>query len=216
MRTTDKKSEEYSTSLCNQSGTYSKGAIETAFVSGFNSAMEEIGESAGYVIAERRRQINDKKLDAAHDDKWVDGELAQAASCYALPPFIVERNGLNSCCMTKRFPTLWPPTWKDRWWKPAKNDSIDERLQELSKSGALILAEMDRLQRAKRKTYDGRNPGRTLFISEEEYYAIKNSISSIHQVIGAFNHEGIAKARRLEFAKKLENLIERYEGGAKQ
>lgn len=104
METTDEKAEEYSAALYNQSGTYSKGEIETAFVSGFNSAMEEIG---------------------------------------------------GSC--------------------------------------------------------DGSKPGRLLFVSKDEYYAIKNSISSIHQVIGVFQHEGPAKTRRLEFAKMLEDLIKRYE-----
>ena len=43
MKTTDEKSKEYSSILCNQSGIYSKGEIETAFVVGYNEAMGEIG-----------------------------------------------------------------------------------------------------------------------------------------------------------------------------
>lgn len=88
----------------------------------------------------------------------------------------------------------------------------------MSKSGALILAEMDRLVRSENnvEVEDYSRYGHTLFISQDEYYAIKNAISSIHQVIGAFNHEGMAKTRRLEMAEKLEGLIKRYERGINQ
>ena len=39
--TTDQKSEEYSGRLCNQSGKYTKGEIETAYVTGYNDAERE-------------------------------------------------------------------------------------------------------------------------------------------------------------------------------
>lgn len=39
--TTDQKSEQYSAILCNQSGKYTKGEIETAYVTGYNDAEQE-------------------------------------------------------------------------------------------------------------------------------------------------------------------------------
>lgn len=39
--TTDQKSEQYSGRLCNQSGKYTKGEIETAYVVGYNDAEQE-------------------------------------------------------------------------------------------------------------------------------------------------------------------------------
>lgn len=39
--TTDQKSEQYSARLSNQSGNYSKGEIETAYVTGYNDAEDE-------------------------------------------------------------------------------------------------------------------------------------------------------------------------------
>ncbi len=54
----------------------------------------------------------------------------------------------------------WP--WDPKWWKPLYNDEedqtpdeIDNRIRELTKAGALIAAEIDRLQRKKDKCTDG-------------------------------------------------------------
>jgi hypothetical protein len=41
-------------------------------------------------------------------------------------------------------PKFWP--WKPWWWKPSTN-----RIDELVKAGALIAAEIDRLQRIRTK-----------------------------------------------------------------
>nr|DAT27588.1 MAG TPA: hypothetical protein [Caudoviricetes sp.] len=204
MKTTDEKAGEFSASLSNQSGTYAKGEIETAFVCGYNKALEEIGSNALACIMERKRQIEMEGFDLKRDDSYTDEELPCLAASYLMAPLYRK---------TKVIPPYFPRRWDWSWWKPAKDNSVKERLRELSKSGALILAEMDRLVRSENnvEAEDYSRYGHTLFISQDEYYAIKNSISSIHQVIGAFNHEGMAKTRRLEFAKKLENLVERYE-----
>ena len=37
---------------------------------------------------------------------------------------------------------FWPYTWAEKWWKPSPGD----RIRELEKAGALIAAEIDRLQ----------------------------------------------------------------------
>lgn len=39
----------------------------------------------------------------------------------------------------------WPFEWS--WWKPANPPSLQGRIRELAKAGALIAAEIDRLQR---------------------------------------------------------------------
>ena len=82
------------------------------------------------IAAERQRQVNEVGWDESHDDNHCFEELAIAAGCYALPP----RIGVRS--------EHWPWDWN--WWKP----SPDNRIRELVKAGALIVAEIERLQRA--------------------------------------------------------------------
>lgn len=41
-------------------------------------------------------------------------------------------------------PRYWP--WEPGWWKPGKGNSYADRVRELVKAGALIAAEIDRLQ----------------------------------------------------------------------
>lgn len=61
MKTLDEKSEEYSASLCNQSGTYTKGEIETAYVVGASENKElTIGElgTFGQALESLKRGFN--------------------------------------------------------------------------------------------------------------------------------------------------------------
>lgn len=80
---------------------------------------------------ERSRQIQDEGWTPEHDDGHQHGELAKAAACYATPE--------ESRFMLGRH--IWP--WDEAWWKPEPHD----RIRELVKAGALIVAEIDRLQR---------------------------------------------------------------------
>ena len=91
--------------------------------------------TALYEIAEeRRRQVKSEGFDASHDDKWINGEMADAAASYAMS---ATRPGTRT---NHWFPAdLWP--WDRSWWKPATK-RID-----LIKAGALILAELERLDR---------------------------------------------------------------------
>jgi hypothetical protein len=81
------------------------------------------------VLAERQRQVSAEGWTPEHDDKYPPGELAKAAACYAIhePDFT-------------HVPSFWP--WGASWWKPT-----DSR-RNLVKAGALILAELERLDRA--------------------------------------------------------------------
>lgn len=87
---------------------------------------------AELIASERQRQINNEGWNTSHDLKHKKGELAQAAMVYAMPLKI--RSVLQP---TK----LWP--WNLKYWKPG------ERIDELTKAGALIAAEIDRLQQIK-------------------------------------------------------------------
>lgn len=81
------------------------------------------------IIAERVRQVRAEDWDESHDDNHIFGELAKAAACYAFPPEIGTRT------------EHWP--WDFGFWKPTP----DDRIRELVKAGALIVAEIERLQR---------------------------------------------------------------------
>lgn len=84
------------------------------------------------VIAERQRQQSVEGWTPEHDDEHCNGELAMAAVCYINETGTVNRNGGK--------PWGWP--WEASWWKPKG------RRRNLVKSGALILAEIERIDRA--------------------------------------------------------------------
>lgn len=85
------------------------------------------------ISAERERQIEEERYVSKNDDIWSRGELAGAAACYAM-------NGttLAGDTLLKK---VWP--WSDACFKPTP----DNRIKELVKAGALIVAEIERLQR---------------------------------------------------------------------
>ncbi|MFU4235735.1 hypothetical protein ACM7EH_32120, partial [Pseudomonas aeruginosa] len=80
------------------------------------------------VQAERRRQIEAKGWTPEHDDLYCSAELPRAAAAYIL-------NGAND-----EAPAIWP--FVAKWWKPRDARSNYVR------AGALILAEIERLDRA--------------------------------------------------------------------
>lgn len=82
------------------------------------------------VVAERRRQIEVEGWTPEHDDTHVNGEMASAAVCYA------HTAGRSAHHI---FNYVWP--WSSQWWKP------DSKRRNLVKAGALILAEIERLDR---------------------------------------------------------------------
>lgn len=88
------------------------------------------------IIAERKRQIEVVGYDAAHDDGHQRAEMAMAAACYVYPRGITQR-------YREQVPLVWP--WAKRWWKPEPGS----RRRELIKGAALIVAEIERLDRAR-------------------------------------------------------------------
>ena len=89
------------------------------------------------IAEERARQVSSEGWTAEHDDAHKDGELAVAAAIYAAPGY--ERS--NKPRVRGAIIQFWP--WDMSWWKPCR----DNRVRELVKAGALIAAEIDRLQR---------------------------------------------------------------------
>ena len=82
------------------------------------------------ILTERRRQIEAEGWAPEHDDEHGAGEMAAAAACYAL-------NAAGCGCEVAR---NWP--WDGSWWKPST------ARRDLVKAAALILAEIERLDRA--------------------------------------------------------------------
>ena len=83
------------------------------------------------IAAERERQVIEEDWSNSHDEgEHPDGELAAAARCYALDPILKEED---------ESPRDWP--WAEKWWKPK------DQISDLVRAGALIAAEIDRIQR---------------------------------------------------------------------
>ena len=93
------------------------------------------------VAAERRRQIEAEGWTPEHDDEHSAGQFAGAAGCYArhvnARGWVIDTPFDNYT--TESPPMEWP--WADSWWKPTTPR------RDLVKAGALILAEIERLDR---------------------------------------------------------------------
>ncbi len=88
-----------------------------------------------HIADERAKQLEKYNWDAENDDQYTYGSLIHAAICYAAEGYF-----------TKDLDIVWP--WEDAWWKPG------DKIANLSKAGALIAAEIDRLERLKDKEDD--------------------------------------------------------------
>lgn len=94
------------------------------------------------VAAERRRQIEAEGWTPEHDAAHASGCMATASACYALAA--AAQSPDNNASWRMRFANaandLWP--WDREWWKPAAPRRM------LVKAAALLLAEIERLDRA--------------------------------------------------------------------
>ena len=95
------------------------------------------------IAAERTRQIEDEKYSSRHDDQHNRGEMVGAAIQYASLVYTATSDP-NHKLSTLPVPMFWP--WEEKTWRPS-----DDIVRNLVKAGALIAAEIDRLQRAKAK-----------------------------------------------------------------
>jgi hypothetical protein len=103
-------------------------------------AQTALTDAARDVLAERCRQVEAEGFTTARDDGYADGQLAQAGAAYALAVADHTNHTINSgAAFYTRSPDIWP--WSEKWWKPTSPRRA------LVKAGALILAEIERLDR---------------------------------------------------------------------
>lgn len=98
-----------------------------------------LSQAAQDVLSERQRQVTAEGWTPEHDDEHNNQELAAAAACYALCAYRPEEAWVRgpARCVP---PKYWP--WVSRWWKP------QGPRRDLVKAGALIIAEIERIDRA--------------------------------------------------------------------
>jgi hypothetical protein len=99
------------------------------------------------ITAERQRQISAEGWTIDHDDSHSEGEMACAAGIYALiagSGATDYRNAYQGYSLNDYLQAIidhyWP--WDRKWFKPTN------RRRDLVKAGALIVAEIERLDRA--------------------------------------------------------------------
>lgn len=93
------------------------------------SGVGSLSNAVQSVISERKRQQSAEGWTPEHDDKYDESQLLWASSCYVL----------NTIQPFNRMPMDWP--WASEWWKPTNPR------RDLVKAGALILAEIERIDR---------------------------------------------------------------------
>ena len=107
------------------------------------------------IVAERRRQVEAEGWSIENDDEHDDCSLAHAAAAYALGEGLGTKAASYRDDVSggrgetpvwgvreRKVPLAWPSSWDARWWKPSN------RRRDLVKAGALIVAEIERLDRA--------------------------------------------------------------------
>lgn len=98
-----------------------------------------LGNAIHDVANERARQVNEEGWVPAHDDRHTNGCLAQAAACYAA----------NAAGWAPRYGSApyWP--FDQEWWKPK------DKRRDLVRAAALIVAEIERVDRAQQSNPSG-------------------------------------------------------------
>ena len=99
------------------------------------------------IAEERARQLRGEGWSAKHDDAHRRCELVMAAVCYAAKAaeqnvYIQKRTSKGHLFMDP-----WPSSWDSRWDKRHSHRGVATKVRMLEKAGALIAAEIDRLQR---------------------------------------------------------------------
>lgn len=110
------------------------------------------------IAKERRRQIEEENWTEEHDDDHTSGELALAAACFASPILLFEKEDRYVNQTTYRDPFPWEGKWDRRYTDKGGNviqapETLygAARIDILAKAGALIAAEIDRLERASKR-----------------------------------------------------------------
>lgn len=108
-----------------------------------------IKDGVEQISEERYRQVLKEGWTPEHDDEHTENQLANAAATYAMDADC--RDALMHLvydCEMLGIPPTWP--WDEKYYKPTP----DDRIKELRKAGALIAAEIDRLNRVNKSKTD--------------------------------------------------------------
>lgn len=113
--------------------------------------MDDLSQAAVDVLAERRRQVEVEGWTAKHDEHHHRGQLAKAAAAYAYFGSLTETQRKIGSDQTSVFHSIvqqlfpaWGTSyggWDWQWWKPKS------RRQDLVRAAALIIADIERLDR---------------------------------------------------------------------
>ncbi|MGV2930190.1 hypothetical protein ACE3G8_04110 [Vreelandella venusta] len=110
---------------------------------------------------ERQRQISEEGFDAAHDDAYVQGTLANAAECYARAAKLTLQQSDDAALPTA--PMIWP--WRGTWWKPSPDPK-----RNIIKAMALLAAEYDRIERAEEAGVSAPSSAKTVWSTNDEEF----------------------------------------------
>lgn len=91
------------------------------------------------IAQERERQVKQEGWTAGHDDAHRNKQLAKAANSYLITHCAPDEDACGDLSESR---PAWDWPWAMKWWKPSKDP-----VHNLVKAGALIAAEIDRLQR---------------------------------------------------------------------
>ena len=99
------------------------------------------------IAVERKRQIDVEGWTPEHDDAHESSEMSGAAIAYAgmanrVIRYANDMSDEELSRVVEWVPNDWPLQWSTDWWKPSLHP-----IRNLVKAGALIAAEIDRLQR---------------------------------------------------------------------
>ena len=96
----------------------------------------KVSHGAMLIAKERSRQVEEEGWTPAHDEQHNNEELTRAAVCYLLDYIRGDKGAFPD---HPSYAEQWP--WEEQDWKPTPSDHI----RQLTKAGALIAAEIDRL-----------------------------------------------------------------------
>lgn len=102
--------------------------------------VEAATQAARDVLVERRRQVEKEGYEPDHDDEHKNEEIAAYAAYYAMPPGVREWSAAETGYAETFGEAIVPDGWRPT--------TLGDRRRELVKAGALILAEIERLDRA--------------------------------------------------------------------
>lgn len=147
------------------------------------------------VVRERVRQIVEERNTAEIDDLGRAGRLAGAAVCYAR---LADRK-LRGVPIKPFVPPSWPMATS--WWKPATSAR-----RALEKAGALIIAELDRMDR--REQVGGTHPDKTIEDCKDQFQANPGGTARRPRTLEPWFRPADANERGQILAEALRDIIE--------